>query len=89
MYKPKYAENSNEEEIRSFIRENSFGVLVNQTAGKLWATHLPIELSEDNTRLFGHISKANPQWKNFNPGEEVLAVFLIYQQQQEWSRWYQ
>jgi transcriptional regulator len=32
-------------------------------------------LSEDGEKLFGHISRANPQWRNFNEQGEVLAIF--------------
>jgi len=39
------------------------------------ATHIPLELSEDETKLRGHIAKANPQWKNFQNNSEVMVIF--------------
>lgn len=60
------------------MKENSFGILVNQLDGKLLATHIPIELNDEKegiTELSGHISKENPQWKNFKENGEVLAIF--------------
>jgi transcriptional regulator len=75
MYVPKYFQQHDAEEIVNFIRHNSFGVLVSQKESKLTATHIPLELSEDKTKLRGHMAKANPQWQNFSDGKEVLAIF--------------
>jgi transcriptional regulator len=78
MYIPKYFKNENAEEISSFIKENGFGILISQLAGKLLATHIPLMLDKaanGSDILMGHISKANPQWKNFEQNEEVLAIF--------------
>jgi transcriptional regulator len=71
-------ENQNQEEIREFLRKNSFGILVNQTDGKLWATHIPLELDTNKDGkeiLVGHISKENPQWTAFENDNKILAIF--------------
>ncbi|MBA2407058.1 MAG: FMN-binding negative transcriptional regulator [Chitinophagales bacterium] len=42
-------------------------------------THLPLELekNEDGEKfLWGHLSRANPQWKSFKDNDEVMAIFL-------------
>lgn len=75
MYVPKHYENENDAEIKDFIKANSFGILINQTAGKLWGTHIPFHFSADETKLYGHISKGNVQWKSFSSDQEVLAIF--------------
>ena len=78
MYIPSYYKNENIEEVRSFLIENSFGILINQNSGKLTGTHIPLELDTDKNGLdilTGHLSKANPQWKQFNDNEEILAIF--------------
>ena len=78
MYIPDIYKNENKEEINKFIQENSFGILINQTNGKLWATHIPLELDTNKNGgsiLFGHLSKENPQWEGFIENNEVLAVF--------------
>jgi len=78
MYIPNYYKNENLEEVKSFLIKNSFGILINQTNGKLAGTHIPLELAVDedgSNVLTGHISKANPQWESFNTNEEVLAIF--------------
>jgi len=78
MYIPELYKNENPEDIKNFLRNNSFGILVNQTEGKLWGTHIPLEL-ETNLQgkevLFGHLSKENPQGNSFENNKEVLAIF--------------
>lgn len=78
MYIPSVYKNENLQEVKAFIEQNSFGILVNQIEGKPWATHIPLELEEDKNGvdvLVGHIAKANPQWKSFTDQAEVLCIF--------------
>ena len=78
MYIPDLYKNENQAEITQFLLENSFGIIVNRTNGKLWATHIPLELEqtkEGKSILFGHISKENPQWESFESDANVLAIF--------------
>lgn len=78
MYTPEIYKDQDPESIRAFLKENSFGILINQTNGKLCATHIPIELeinTEEKEILQGHISKLNPQAEGFAENDQVLAVF--------------
>jgi transcriptional regulator len=78
MYIPDLYKNEDQEAIRTFLKANAFGILINQTNGKLWATHIPLELEinkEGEDVLMGHISKENPQWTAFESNAEVLAIF--------------
>ena len=75
MFVPKYAQNNDVAEIKEFIKQNSFGILISQSSQKLMATHIPLQFSQDESRLFGHISKGNPQWRKFEPETQVLAIF--------------
>jgi len=78
MYTPDLYKNEDPESIRAFLKENSFGILINQTNGKLCATHIPIELeinAEGKEILQGHISKLNPQAEGFRENEQGGAVF--------------
>ncbi|WP_268847625.1 FMN-binding negative transcriptional regulator [Flavobacterium aestivum] len=78
MYIPDLFKNENPEAIRTFLKENAFGILINQTNGKLWVTHIPLELDynkDGEEILYGHISKENPQWTAFESNDDVLAVF--------------
>lgn len=78
MYIPELYRNENRAAITDFLQKNSFGILVNQTDGKLWATHIPMLLvvnDSGNEVLQGHISKENPQWKSFKTDNKILAIF--------------
>ncbi len=78
MYIPEIYKNENQEEIQNFIHQHGFGVLVNQTDGKLWATHIPMFLDTDaegRPILTGHLSKLNPQGGSFKTNDDVLAIF--------------
>lgn len=78
MYIPKHYKNENVEEVKDFLIHNSFGILLNQTDGKITGTHIPMELETDangNDVLVGHIAKANPQSKNLKDKEQILAIF--------------
>ncbi|MGO4772369.1 FMN-binding negative transcriptional regulator [Flavobacterium sp. W22_SRS_FK3] len=78
MYTPEIYKNEDPESIKAFLMENSFGILINQTNGKLCATHIPIELeiNDDGKEILqGHISKLNPQAEGFAENDQVLAVF--------------
>lgn len=78
MYIPEIYKNENPEAINQFLQKNSFGILVNQVDGKLWATHIPLELDTNESGkqvLYGHISKENPQWNSFVSDSKILAIF--------------
>jgi transcriptional regulator len=78
MYIPELYKNENQEEIQNFIHQNGFAILVNQTDGKLWATHIPLLLdvnADGKQILVGHVSKLNPQGESFKTNEDVLAIF--------------
>ena len=78
MFTPTHYQNDDINEIKDFLRSNSFGILINQVDGKPWATHIPLELDLDssgNDILVGHIAKANPQWKYFQEDAQVLCIF--------------
>ena len=78
MYIPSHFKQEDLAAVKSFIRENSFGILINQLSQRITASHIPLELAtnkEGKDILEGHISKANPQWESFPQDQEVLAIF--------------
>ncbi len=78
MYIPDIYKNENLEEIIGFLKENSFGILINQQNGNIAATHIPLELEiRENGKqyLVGHISRENPQWQSFENDDRILAIF--------------
>ncbi len=89
MYIPKYYREEDHETILAFLRQNNFAILVSFDGEKPVATHLPVEVVEDNNggiTIYGHMSRANLQWKSF--GEQ--KVLLIFQGAHTYisPRWY-
>jgi len=79
MYNPTSFRIEEREAIHALMRENSFATLITMDAdGAPFATHLPFvldaEAGESGT-LRAHMARANPQWRHFQEGREVLVVF--------------
>jgi len=79
MYIPKYFRQEDPEVIRQFIIANGFATLVSHLPeGQLWASHIPLVLGQNaqgEDVLWGHIARANPQWRGFEQFPEVMAIF--------------
>lgn len=73
MYIPKHFEVTDDNDIYAFIEENGFGQLVSHLDGRLFSTHMPFLLSEDKTKLIGHVAQQNPQHTELD-GQEVLVT---------------
>jgi transcriptional regulator len=74
---PKYYREEDRGEIVQFLKANGFPALVSFDGEKLVATHLPVEVIENtdgSLTVYGHLSRANPQWKSFGD-QEVLLIF--------------
>ncbi|GEN33583.1 FMN-binding negative transcriptional regulator [Aneurinibacillus danicus] len=56
------------------IQENSFATLFSIHKGMPFATHLPLLLNKEQTYLYGHFARPNPQWQDIQ-NQTVLAVF--------------
>ncbi len=77
MYTPKLYREEDRARILEFLRQNEFATLVTFDGEKPTASHLLMEVVEDGDRLLvnGHMSRANPQWKQFEANIEVLVIF--------------
>ena len=78
MYIPRRHEEKDKEKIDSFIKENSFAILISVKDGRPIGTHIPLLLEKDaagNDILMGHISKGNEQKFTLTDGAQVLAIF--------------
>lgn len=73
MYIPKHFEVTDRDVLCAFINENAFGQLVSTVGGRLFSTHMPFLLSDDSTRLIGHVARLNPQHTELD-GQEVLIT---------------
>ena len=77
MFVPKNYREEDVQKLLAFIRENEFATLVVNDGEKPVASHLLMEVVEEdgNIMIFGHMSRANPLWKTFDPAREALAIF--------------
>jgi transcriptional regulator len=78
MYMPPAFKNEDVENIRATIRSIRLANLVTATADGLIATPLPLFLDEtegEHGTLYGHVAKANPQWRSA-PSGDALAIFM-------------
>ena len=74
MYLPKKFEVTDREEALAFIQANAFGQLISTVENRLFVSHLPFLVSEEEESLVCHLAKKNPQWKEIE-GQEVLVTF--------------
>lgn len=74
MYIPKYFKITDEKMAQDVINENSFATLFSQHNGMPFATHLPLILNKENSYLYGHFARPNPQWQDIK-NQTVLAIF--------------
>jgi transcriptional regulator len=64
--------------LHDLMRAYSFATLISQHDGAPYASHLPMLLQADagpQGTLVGHMARANPQWRDFDPSQEVLTIF--------------
>jgi transcriptional regulator len=79
MYIPAHFREDRVPILHQAIKQLGFGTLV--TAGKdgLEASHLPMLVHQEPApfgTLYGHVARANTQWKNVQAGVQALAIFL-------------
>ncbi|MDW5264880.1 MULTISPECIES: FMN-binding negative transcriptional regulator [Acidobacteriaceae] len=78
MYIPKANEENRLEVLHDLIESHPLASLVTMTSSGLFASHLPMVLERKlgtHGLLKGHLSRANKQWRDFQPAVEALAIF--------------
>jgi transcriptional regulator len=77
VYIPKNYRVEDRATILEFLRANEFAAIVSYDGGQIVATHTPVEVIEGHTgeiSIYGHMSRANAQWKTFG-SQEVMLIF--------------
>jgi transcriptional regulator len=74
MYNPPAFIEDRPDELHAIMRAASLPVLISNTANGLTATHLPLSFQAPD-QLIGHMARANPHWRDFDPAGESLAIF--------------
>ena len=78
MYTPRAFALDDLPEIQQLIQHTRLAQLVTMGENGLQASHLPLLLNPDegpNGTLYGHLAKANPQWRELQNGGEALVIF--------------
>lgn len=78
MYIPKAFEETRIPVLHELIRSQPFSSLVTLGGAGLVASHVPLVLEERAGSLGllkGHLSRANPQWRDFSADVPALAIF--------------
>jgi transcriptional regulator len=78
MYMPEWFREDDLPTLHALMRDYSFATLVTQHEGVPFASHLPLILAADEGpygTLFGHMARANTQWRDFDASQEMLVIF--------------
>lgn len=79
MYRPKYHALTDIAEMQAHIDQHPLGAWVCIGAGELIANHIPFVLERDGGqlgRLTGHVSRANPVWRQLVDGALSVVMFM-------------
>lgn len=77
MYIPKYFQPSDMDEVRGFLVDARFAILVQVNSGRPVATHLPVEycVNKKGDYVLAHMARANNQWRLFETSESAMMIF--------------
>lgn len=78
MYIPPFNRVEDPRRINAFIHAHGFATVITDKDGAPFASHLPVLLDETPDgpgTLRSHMARANPQWRQFAPEQEILCIF--------------
>ena len=78
MYIPRFNRIEDRDRILQFIDAYGFATVISGDNDNLVASHLPVLLKKGGGEwgtLRSHMARANPQWRHFESGKEVLCIF--------------
>ena len=77
MYTPRSYQQDDADALRRVMETYPFAILISQREGEPFATHLPLMWSPGGEHgvLLGHMARANPHWKSWDPTTRVLVIF--------------
>jgi transcriptional regulator len=82
MYVPRHNEEKRVAVMHALMVAEPLATIITLGASGLFASHIPMVLEEGDSEfgvLKGHISRANPQWRDFTPTVDALAIFAGHQ----------
>jgi transcriptional regulator len=78
MYNPAAFKEDDTARLHQLMADTRLAILVTHDENGLQASHLPLLLSSEqglNGTLFGHLARANPQWRALQNGAEAMVIF--------------
>lgn len=78
MYSPDHFQVDDPAALSVFMQRHSFATIVTHDGQMPHATHMPVLMEHSkgpHGTLVSHIARANPQWRHFENGQEVLVIF--------------
>jgi transcriptional regulator len=78
MYSPTHFQIEDPATIQALMRRHSFATVITHDGSAPFATHMPVlHHAEGGTHgtLITHMARANPQWRHFAEGREVVIIF--------------
>jgi transcriptional regulator len=78
MYRPKQFDDNDPARVAALMQRYSFATVVTHDGTAPFATHMPVLFHADagtHGTLVTHMARANPQWRHFADGREVLVIF--------------
>ena len=77
MYIPQANKEDRLSVLHQLMEDQPFASLITVGSSGLFASHIPMVLEQNGGMgvLKGHLSRANTQWRDYNPSVEALAIF--------------
>lgn len=78
MYTPAAFRDDDTHSLHRLMDETRLAILVTHDENGMQASHLPLLLRSDqgaNGTLYGHLARANPQWRALQAGAQVMVIF--------------
>ena len=78
MYSPEAFQVHDAAVLTAFMQQHNFATIVTHDGTIPHATHMPVLLEPErgaHGTLVSHVARANPQWRHFENGQEVLVMF--------------
>lgn len=78
MYTPAAFRDDEIASLHQLMEDTRLAILVTHDETGMQASHLPLLLRREqgaNATLYGHLARANPQWRALQNGAEVLIIF--------------
>jgi len=75
LYTPSHFDASTSSLVSEIIHRYNFATLITVKDDLPVISHLPFLYQAERSMLFGHMARANPQWRTFRPEKDVLVIF--------------